>query len=135
MKWRQSYIQSTLVAGGIFYVAVACALLFAPLWFYENVGSYPPYNRHFIGDAGSFMLGLGLTLLWAARHPSRYRAMIGIVGVASLIHAINHVIDDFILNPTTFSIFGNIALFILAFAILLAAWWAVPETEAARPSP
>ena len=131
MKWRQSYIQSALVAGGIFYMAVAGVLLFAPLWFFENVGNYPPYNRHFIGDAGSFMLGLGLMLLWAARNPTRYRAMIAIVGAASLVHAINHVIDDFILNPTTFSIVGNIALFILAFAILLAAWWAVPDAQAA----
>lgn len=128
-NWRQSYIQSTLVAGGIFYIAVAAVLLFAPLWFYESIAMYPPYNRHFMGDAGSFMLGLGLTLAWAVRNPIRYRAMIAIVGIASLVHAINHIIDDFILNPTTFSILGNIALFIIAFAILLAAWWAAPEEK------
>jgi hypothetical protein len=130
-NWRQSYIQSSLVAGGIFYIVVAALLLFAPLWFYESIASYPPYNRHFIGDAGSFMLGLGLTLLWAVRDPIRYRAIIAIVGIASLVHAINHVIDDFILNPTTFSMLGNIALFIFAFAILLAAYWATSESQAA----
>jgi hypothetical protein len=131
MKWQQSYIRSILVAVGLVYIVVAGLLLLAPLWFYENVGSYPPYNRHFIGDAGSFMLGLGLALLWALRDPVRYRAMIAIVGIASLVHAINHVIDDFILNPSTFSIVANISLFIVAFSLLLAAWWATPESKIA----
>ena len=132
MKWRQSYIRSVLVAVGLFYMVTAGLLLLAPLWFFENVGDYPPYNRHFIGDAGSFMLALGLVLLWAVRDPIRYRPMIAIVGAASLVHAINHIIDDFILNPSTFSIMSNMALFIIAFAILLAAWWAVPQSQVAQ---
>ncbi len=128
-NWRQSYVQSTLVAGGIFYIAVAAVLLLVPAWFYEAIAMYPPYNRHFMGDAGSFMLGLGLMLVWGMRSPVRYRAMIAIVGIATLVHAINHIIDDFILNPTTLSISGNIALFIIAFAILLAAWWSTPQED------
>lgn len=128
---KKSYIQSALVAGGFFYVITAAALLFAPVWFFENVGSYPPYNRHFMGDAGSFLLALGLVLLWAARDPVRYRGMIAIIGISSLVHAINHVADDFMLNPSSGSISANIILFVFAFAILLAAWWAVPQAKTA----
>jgi hypothetical protein len=128
---KKSFVQATLVAGGVLYVVTAAALLFAPVWFFENVGSYAPYNRHFIGDAGSFVLALGLVLLWAVRDPIRYRGMIAIVGLSSLAHAINHVMDDFVLNPSTFSIVSNLSLFIVAFAILLAAWWAAPQRRTA----
>jgi hypothetical protein len=128
---KKSYIQATLVAGGLLYILTAALMLFAPMWFYENIGNYAPYNRHYVGDGGSFTLALGLVLFWALCDPVRYRGMIAIVGLSSLAHAINHVLDDFVLNPSTFSITTNISLFIVAFAILLAAWWAVPQVKAA----
>lgn len=129
MNWngKRAYVRSALVASGLFYLITAAALVFAPVWFFDNIGNYPPYNRHYQGDAGTFVLGLGLILLWAWRDPARYRAMIALVGVGSLAHACNHVIDDFILNPSALSIGNNVVLFIFAAAQFLAAWWAVPE--------
>lgn len=130
MNWKQSYARSMAVAGGVFYVGVALLLLFAPVWFFDNVGNYPPYNRHYEGDAGSFTLALGLMLLWAARDTVRHRAMIALVGVGSLVHAMNHVVEDFITNPSAFSMANNVVLFVFAFALLLAAWWANAQPQA-----
>jgi len=133
MNWKQSYVRSIAVAVGVAYVASALGLLLAPGWFFDNIGNYPPFNRHFMGDAGSFLLPLGLGLLWAARDTARHRAIIALVGIGSLVHAMNHVIEDFITNPSPFSITNNILLFVLALA-LLAAWWAnaQPQTQTAR---
>ena len=55
--------------------------------------------------------------------------MILLVGVGSLIHATNHVVEDFITNPSNASITSNVLLFVVAFALLLAAWAAKTGTD------
>lgn len=122
MNWREAYARSIAVAVGVSYLVAALTLLLAQDWFFNNVGNYPPYNRHYMGDAGSFVSVVALMLFWAARDPARHWVMILLAGVGSLIHATNHVIEDFITNPSTASIASNILLFVLAFALLLAAW-------------
>ena len=123
MNWKHAYARSIAVAVGVSYLAAALALLLAQDWFFNNsFGHYPPYNRHYMGDAGSFVGVVGLMLLWATRDLARYWAMILLAGVGSLVHATNHVIEDMITNPSNASIANNTLLFVLAFAILLAAW-------------
>jgi hypothetical protein len=138
MNWKQIYVRTIAVVIGLFYVASALALLLTPEWFLDNIGNYPPFNRHYLGDTGSFLLVLGLMLLWAARAPARDPVMIALVGVGSLVHAMNHIVEDFITNPSTSSIVNNLLLFILSFALLLAARWAnelpqVPSPSAVEP--
>jgi hypothetical protein len=128
MNWKQAYARSIAVAVGVSYLA-ALALLLSQDWFFNNIGNYPPYNRHYMGDAGSFVSVLGLMLLWAARDPARHWAMILLAGVGSLVHAANHVIEDFITNPSNASVASNVLLFVLAFAMLLAAWAAKTSAD------
>lgn len=122
MNWKEAYARSIAVAVGVAYLVAALTLLLSQDWFFNNVGNYPPYNRHYMGDAGSFVSVLGLMLLWAARDLPRYWVMILLAGVGSLIHATNHVIEDFITNPSSASIASNILLFVVAFALLFGAW-------------
>jgi hypothetical protein len=132
MNWKQAYARSIAIAVGVSYLAAALGLLLAQNWFFNNsFGNYPPYNRHYMGDAGSFVSVVGLMLLWAARDVARHWAMILLAGVGSLVHATNHVIEDFITNPSTASVANNILLFVMAFALLLAAW-AAKTSEASR---
>ena len=129
MNWKQVYARSIAVAVGVSYLA-ALALLLAQDWFFNNTfGNYPPYNRHYMGDAGSFVSVVGLMLLWAARDLARHWAMILLAGVGSLVHAANHVIEDFISNPSNASVANNVLLFVLAFAMLLAAWAAKTSAD------
>jgi hypothetical protein len=80
---------------GLFDIAAGLALLVAPEWFYATVAEFPPFNRHYAGDAGAFLLGIGLALVLAARDPRRYVALL-LIGVAvSWLHAINHLYDAF----------------------------------------
>ena len=78
---------------GAFDTAAGAALLLAPQWFYDTVGTFPPFNRHYMGDAGAFLLPIGIGLIVAARHPVRYRAVIAVGLGATWIHALNHLYD------------------------------------------
>ncbi|HEV2124566.1 MAG TPA: NAD(P)H-binding protein, partial [Chloroflexota bacterium] len=71
---------------GLSYGLAGAALLWATPWFYEHVGHFPPYNRHYAGDAGAFNLPIGLGLLWAARGLRKHRPLIVIGIIASVLH-------------------------------------------------
>jgi hypothetical protein len=80
---------------GFVDIAAALALLVVPEWFYTRYAEFPPFNRHYAGDAGAFLLGIGLALVLAARNPRRYVALL-LIGVAvSWLHALNHLYDAF----------------------------------------
>ncbi len=78
---------------GLLDVGAAVALLLLPEPFYGTIGEFPPFNRHYAGDAGAFLLPIGVGLLAAARDPQRYRQIL-LLGVgASWLHALNHAYD------------------------------------------
>lgn len=86
--------QVIVAAAGALYTLTALALLFAPVWFFQHIGTYGAYNRHYEGDAGAFVLGLGLALLVAARDPARHRLLVWAAALGSLFHALNHLYDS-----------------------------------------
>jgi hypothetical protein len=96
--FRPAFVRSTLAAGGILYVLAGAALLLTPDWFLANIGAFPPYNRHYMGDTGSFTLALGVGMLLAARDPLRQRAMLAAALVGTLLHTANHAYGDIVLG-------------------------------------
>lgn len=90
------WVQWVVAIGGSFYTFVGLAQLVAPLWFFTTIGPYPPFNRHYIGDLGSFTLPMGIALLLAVRNPFQHRLFIGFVAAGSLIHSLNHLYDDLV---------------------------------------
>lgn len=78
---------------GLLDAAAGAALLLVPEWFYETLGTFPPFNRHYAGDAGAFLLPIGIGLLFAAREPARYRALLVLALGASWLHGLNHAYD------------------------------------------
>lgn len=105
--WLKEHITWTgvaLVLGGLLYVIPALMLLFAPHAFFDNYGYFPPFNRHYAGDAGAFTLPLGIGLLVAARRPAKYLSLIAVGVAVSWLHVFNHVYDDWLaqlVSPTT----------------------------------
>ncbi|KPV48531.1 hypothetical protein SE17_37570 [Kouleothrix aurantiaca] len=75
------------------HLATGAALLFAPRWFFDNIGTFPPFNRHYAGDLGAFQVGLGVGLALAARDPARHRLLLIAVAVGNVVHALNHAYD------------------------------------------
>ena len=92
MKW--DVVRVVVLISGVFYALVGLALLFLPQWFFDTIGTFPPFNRHYEGDLGSFLLPLGVALIVAARDPLRHRLLIACAAAGSLLHAGNHIYDD-----------------------------------------
>jgi len=109
------------VNGG-FNLLTGLALLFAPRWFYTNVADFPPFNRHFLGDIGAFTLALGFGLLVAARNLQPHRGLIGIGALGSLVHVVNHLYDDLVVErgASLHWLTNTVPLLILAMALLWA---------------
>ncbi|MFQ5946367.1 MAG: hypothetical protein ACE5NC_08975 [Anaerolineae bacterium] len=96
MVARTRFAQVVVGLGGVLYLLSGAALLLVPRWFFDNIGHYPPFNRHYSGDLGGFLLVLGAGLLIAARDPYRHRLLVGVGAGASLLHALNHTYDALI---------------------------------------
>lgn len=79
---------------GLYYTFIGLALLFAPAWFFGHIGPFPPFNRHYMGDLGTFILPIGIGLLLAAKNPAGHPLFLGMVAAANLGHALNHLYDD-----------------------------------------
>ena len=116
---RLSLAQIAVGIMGVIYVLTGLALLFLPQWFFQNIGPFPPYNRHYEGDVGSFLLALGIGLVIAARDPARYRLLIFIAALGSLIHVFNHLYDDVQSGETLLHQITDLAPLVL-FVVLLA---------------
>lgn len=117
---RMGFVRAVVVAGGLLYLLTGIAQLAAPQWFFDNIGTFVPFNRHYVGDLGTFSLALGLAMLWAARDPVQHRLLIGMAAAASLFHAFNHVYDN--LNAADWM--QTIQLLLVAI-VLVAAWWVI----------
>lgn len=115
----QRLLQILVAALGVVNTATGLALLFVPQWFFENIGNYPPFNRHYQGDLGAFVIASGIGLLWAARNPQKYRALIGIALVSSALHLINHVYDDLLMGASIQQMISGVIT--VAFGTLLLA--------------
>jgi len=112
----------TVVVGGsgFSYVLTGIGLLFFPEWFFQNVGTFPPFNRHYTGDLGTYVLPLGVGLLLAAREGPAGRLLVGGAATATSLHALNHVYDAINSGADPWATI-QIALFVVLAGLL---WWA-----------
>ena len=123
MPSRARVAQFIVATQGVLNLFIGAALLFAPAWFFERIGHFPPFNRHYMGDLGAFYLAFAIALLWAARMPGRHRSLIGAVALGSLLHLGNHLYDDAISGAWSLShaLTETLPLAVLA-ALLLWVW-------------
>ena len=91
-KW----IHLLVLVAGLNYVLTGLALLMAPTWFFENIGPFGLFNRHYLGDLGAFLLPMGIGLLVAARQSRQQLLLIAVVAAGNIIHASNHIYDALI---------------------------------------
>ena len=108
---------------GLWYALAGLALLLAPAWFFATIGPFPPFNRHYQGDAGAFLLPLGLGLLLAAGDLARHRVLVAVAAAASLLHVANHFYDGLIaVWPPERWLTDTVPLALAAGALLWGVW-------------
>ena len=118
---RPSLAQTIVALVGVAHLLTGLALLLAPAWFFANIGTCPPFNRHYEGDMGAFQIPLGLGLLLAARDPVRYRLLIGVAAAGNLLHTLNHIYDAAIGRaPLGYWVVDTGPLALVSVALLLA---------------
>jgi hypothetical protein len=110
--WR--FAQIVVGLAGVAYLLIGIALLFAPAWFFSAIGNFQPFNRHYEGDLGSFLLPLGIGLLIAARDPARHIWVIRVAALGSLIHVGNHIYDALFVSAQQGALSQIVLLLILA---------------------
>ncbi len=78
---------------GVFYALVAVLLFCAPSFFFHHVAPIGLYNEHYSIDLGSFILPLGVFLIWAAWSRRWAQAVLKIAALGSLLHLTSHLRD------------------------------------------
>jgi hypothetical protein len=122
---RPTAAQVVVFIAGMAHLLTGVAMLAAPAWFFATIGTFPPFNRHYAGDAGAFLLPSALALVWAARDPLRHRELIAVGAGFSVIHAGVHWRDSG-LAPQT--------LLLVLLAILLVASWVLVQVRSSSGS-
>ena len=87
-------VRAAVVALAVFWLGSGVWLMAAPRSFYRELAVFPPYNRHFLHDAGAFSCGLGACLLGALVWADALSVVLAGVGVASVLHLVAHVVDS-----------------------------------------
>ena len=105
---------------GIVHILIGLASLLTPIWFFQNIGTFAPFNRHYEGDLGAFLIGLGVGLLIAARDPARQRLLIGAAALGNVVHAFNHTYDALIIHaPLGYWLRDTVPLYLFAVVLIL----------------
>jgi hypothetical protein len=132
----QSLARFIVILNGVMNVLPGLALLFAPAWFFQ-IANFPPFNQHFMGDAGAFSLAIGVGLLFAARDPFQHRLLIGSAALGGLVHVGNHLYDDFVVRggASPNLITNTLPLFVLAALLLGVVILPARPTRSSRSAP
>ena len=117
------WVNVILGAVGVGYLLIGLALILAPQWFFDNIGPFAPFNRHYEGDLGTFLLPVGLGLMYAAREPIRHELFLLVVAVASLLHAGNHIYEAIAGNTPAARVLQDTGPLVVLGLLVLAAWW------------
>ena len=118
-----AWVRVVIGVVGVGYLLIGLALILTPQWFFENIGPFAPFNRHYEGDLGTFILPIGLGLLSAAREPVRHRLFLAVAAGASLLHAGNHIYEGFIGTTPAGRVLQDTGPLIALGLLLVAAWW------------
>lgn len=86
-------IRIVALLGTAFWLVSGSWAFAAPAAFYDAVATYPPFNAHFLRDAGAFMLGLGGGLAIALWWRDALAAALAGSAVGAAFHTAAHVID------------------------------------------
>lgn len=83
-----------LVMGAIFFLVFGGWAFLATRSFFDSIATWPPYNEHFLRDAGSFQVGVGVALASALTRMSGSAIALAGGAAAAVLHAISHAIDS-----------------------------------------
>ena len=93
MTTNSIIVRVAWVAGVAFFAGLGLWAFFSPQSFYDAIAGFPPFNAHFLRDAGAFMFGIGAGLLAVMRFSDGLTVALMGTGAGAVIHAAAHFID------------------------------------------
>ena len=78
---------------GALHLAAGAFMFLSPRGFYDRVGTFPPFNAHYLRDLATWYLAFGVALLLAARRPAWRVPLLALAVLQYALHVVNHVID------------------------------------------
>lgn len=87
------FVSAVCLFCGVFYALVGVLLFCAPSFFFHHVAPNGHYNEHYSIDMGSFILPLGVFLIWAAWSSRWAQPALMIAALGSLLHLTSHLRD------------------------------------------
>ena len=86
-------MRRVVLAVGALHLASGAFMLLAPRAFYDQVGTFPPFNAHYLRDLATWYVAFGALLLLAARRPAWRAPLLALAVLQYALHVVNHVID------------------------------------------
>ena len=86
-------MRKVVLAVGALHLAAGAFMFLAPRGFYDQVGTFPPFNAHYLRDLATWYVAFGVALLLAARRPAWQAPLLALVVLQYALHVVNHVID------------------------------------------
>ena len=83
---------AVLVVGAL-HLATGVLMALAPRGFYDNVGTFPPFNAHYLRDLSTFYVALGVALVISARRRSWQVPLLTLAVLQYALHVLNHFVD------------------------------------------
>lgn len=99
---------------GVSEVLLGLWMVLAPQSFFDSLGAFGTYNGHYVRDAATFTLALGIVALLAVRRPSWWPATLALGAAQFGLHAINHVVDAGEADELAAGIFDAVSLALVA---------------------
>ena len=124
-------LRTILLVLAIYHLLLGAFMFFAPGAFYDTLGEFPPENHHYIKDASTFYIALGVVFFVSARRRSWRTPALAFAALEYGIHAINHLIDvgDAGSDFTGWFDFFSLALIALLLTALASLAWRIHPDE------
>jgi len=90
---RRDVLGPAALAFGVYQVAIALFIAIAPRAFFDSLGPYGHFNRHYLQDVAAFEGALGVGLILAARRPAWRAPLFVLTALHYGFHAISHGVD------------------------------------------
>jgi hypothetical protein len=115
----ESSFRTILIVLGLSQLVLAAWQIVSPGSFYDSIAGFGTQNDHYIRDAATFPLAIGIGLLVVVGRPSWRFPVLLVAAVWYLAHAVNHLFDIGDADP---SWVGPADFFVLALTGALLAW-------------
>jgi uncharacterized protein YjeT (DUF2065 family) len=114
---RASALRAGLVALAAAQLVQGLLLALAPGAFYDAIANFGARNDHDLRDMAAFYLASAVVLAVAASRPSWRAPVLALVGLQFVLHAVNHLLDSGVADPSWVGPFDTVSLALGALVI------------------